>query len=78
MMSDQYPGWAREIGFLLLFPSIAIVFYFLARGWVSVFKREEAREKAVTELRKVALAMMLAGYVVYFGTFLYVHYVLHQ
>ena len=62
----------------LMPPGVAISLYVLGRGWVTIIQTGDARQKAVTQLRTVALAMLLSGYLEGFGAFVFVHYIQHQ
>jgi hypothetical protein len=76
-MSGQKPGWTQLIEIFLLAPCIAIAFYLLARGWVTTLQRGEAREKALAQVKMIALAMFLATCIVGFIAFVDVHYIQH-
>jgi hypothetical protein len=75
---DRYPIWNQLLSLALMPPCVVIAFYAMARGWVSMLQRGEARARAVAQVKTIALVMLLASYIVGFGEFVVVHYVLHR
>ena len=62
----------------LIPPGVAVTFYVLGYSWVNIVQRGKASQEAVTQLKTIALAMLISGYIVGFGEFVFVHYVQRQ